>query len=278
MLELLTISEQIMTENQFTFLQDNFHLNFISLYDELKNDFGSSDVTLLCSDEQEIRAHRFMLSSGSQYFKNILKQIKQPHSYIFMAGVNSQNLRDIIYFLYHGQVTIEQEVTKKFLELAKLLNIQGISSDDERINVEGTSDLIVPTEDGKHDATKLESDDTKPLNETSAEIKLSEQIETMMYKENTSWYCSQCKYSNYRRYQVGRHIERMHITGYLYSCDECGVITRAKPNLDLHKIRYHPKNPQALDKTTYQTCEICGHAVSTKSLLKIHMYKKHNSE
>jgi hypothetical protein len=67
-----------------------------------KNDFGSSiqksfknmykdtefsDVTLACADDQQIKAHKIILSGSSPFFRNILSKNPHPSPLLYLAGL-----------------------------------------------------------------------------------------------------------------------------------------------------------------------------------------------
>ena len=50
-----------------------FHDNLKLMLHEMSNDVSSKDVTLVCDDKVSFKAHRFVLSTFSVVFKEILK-------------------------------------------------------------------------------------------------------------------------------------------------------------------------------------------------------------
>ena len=86
---------------------------------ELRNDRDFSDVTLVCEDGKEIKAHKTVLASGSPVLRSLLKRHKHPNPLIYMRGVKSIILATILDFLYHGEANIAQEDLDFFLELAE---------------------------------------------------------------------------------------------------------------------------------------------------------------
>ena len=61
-------------------------------------DADFNDVTLACDDDQQIAAHKFVLSAGSPFFKNILKKNPHQHPLLYLKGVKFVHLQSIIRF------------------------------------------------------------------------------------------------------------------------------------------------------------------------------------
>ena len=83
-------------------------------------------MTLACDDGQQIEAHKVILASSSQLFKDLLKGNKHPHPIIYMRGMKSEDLVSIIDFLYHGETQVCQENLDSFLTMAEDLKLEGV--------------------------------------------------------------------------------------------------------------------------------------------------------
>jgi len=86
-----------------------------------------ADVTLVCDDAKQMEAHKFVLSSGSNFFKTILKNNPHNHPLIYMKGVKATQLELILKFMYFGQVDVPQMDVSSFLEIATELKIKGLT-------------------------------------------------------------------------------------------------------------------------------------------------------
>ena len=93
---------------------------------ELWNDTNFHDVTLVCDGDQQVKAHKVVLASFSQFFKNILTKNPHQHPLIYIKGVNLENLKAILDFIYSGEVTIDQDSLDSLLQLSKDLEIRGL--------------------------------------------------------------------------------------------------------------------------------------------------------
>ena len=66
-----------MTDNTVEMWWNNFETNAHNTFRNLWNDQDFADVTLATVDDQQSRAHKVILSSCSQFFRNIF--LKNPH-------------------------------------------------------------------------------------------------------------------------------------------------------------------------------------------------------
>ena len=86
------------------------------------------DVTLMCDDQKVFRAHKVVLSVFSPVFQSMLQAYNHPHPLIVMRGLSSEDLGNVLKFIYNGEVTIEQNELKSFIELAEDFQIIGVKA------------------------------------------------------------------------------------------------------------------------------------------------------
>ena len=87
-----------------------------------------SDVTLVCNDDKQIKAHKVILSSFSSLFKRMFVNNPHPQPIIFLKGVAFSDLDALLDFIYHGEASVAQENFSSFLETAADLEIEELSS------------------------------------------------------------------------------------------------------------------------------------------------------
>ena len=112
---------------------DSFHLLCEEFSQNATNTFRSqfekedfADVTLACDDELQIKSHRIVLSSSSLFFQNVFKSNPQQNLVVFLKGVQSDVLRNILKFIYFGEAKINKGELKTFLTVAEDLQISGL--------------------------------------------------------------------------------------------------------------------------------------------------------
>jgi len=108
---------------------NEFSLYICDSFKELRNDNNFCDVTLACDDGEQIKANKVVLSSCSPVLKNLLKCNPHPHPLVVMRGYTSQYLKQLIDFMYFGEVDVAQQDFDEFLRGAKDLQVKGLSED-----------------------------------------------------------------------------------------------------------------------------------------------------
>ena len=89
------------------------------------------DVTLVCGD-QLIQAHSLMLSASSSLFKMILEKTPKPfYPFIYLKGIELEDLRSLLKFIYTGTVTVPTTNILRLLEAARELQIKGLGRGTE---------------------------------------------------------------------------------------------------------------------------------------------------
>ena len=98
----------------------------VQSFKNLQNDTNFVDVTLACSNGNKIKAHKVVLSSSSQLFKEIL--VSNPHTnpVIYLFGIDFVYLKHIIQFIYSGEIKIPSEDVEFFLKTAEQLKVDSL--------------------------------------------------------------------------------------------------------------------------------------------------------
>ena len=110
----------------------NFHLNWDGFQENLNTELKCLredflDVTLVCDDEQ-ISAHKVILSASSEFFRGILRRNSRDFPLIYLKGVKMTLLKSIMDFIYTGEVEIAENDLTELLEIAFDLKIKGLSN------------------------------------------------------------------------------------------------------------------------------------------------------
>jgi len=108
---------------------NEFSLYICDSFKALRNDNNFCDVTLACDDGEQIRANKVVLSSCSPVLKNLLRSNPHPHPLVVLRGYTSQYLKQLIDFMYFGEVDVAQQDFDEFLRGAKDLQVKGLSED-----------------------------------------------------------------------------------------------------------------------------------------------------
>jgi len=100
----------------------------------LRDDKDFFDVTLAC-DEDQIQAHKVILSACSPFFRNILRRNPHPNPLLYLKGVKFTDLQYVLNFIYHGEVSVGQEELNTFLAVAEELRIKGLTQNSQHESV-----------------------------------------------------------------------------------------------------------------------------------------------
>ena len=116
-------------EEKFCLRWNDFEKIISSSFRDLREDKDFFDVTLACDDNQ-LQAHKVVLSACSPFFRSILKRNPHQHPLLYLKGVQYENILSVINFMYHGEVNIAQENLNSFLSVAEELQVKGLAQNN----------------------------------------------------------------------------------------------------------------------------------------------------
>ena len=118
---------------KFCLKWNDFHSNVSQSFGKLRNEDYLHDVTLVSDDHSQISAHKLVLSASSEYFKNIFKNSNKPNSHplVCLNETNSNDLKNIMDYIYNGEVQIFQDNLDRFLSIAQRLKLEGLIGSNE---------------------------------------------------------------------------------------------------------------------------------------------------
>ena len=102
-----------------------------------------TDVTIACDDDQ-IKAHKVVLSAASEVFQNIFRRNQHKHPLLYFFGVTKQQMEAVLDFIYSGDTKVPMEELDTFLNIAKSLQIKGLvgsNSDQDNSTLEENKTL-----------------------------------------------------------------------------------------------------------------------------------------
>jgi len=118
--------EKMSTTEKFCLRWNDFETNISGAFKELREEKDFFDVTLACENEQ-LQAHKLILSACSPFFRTILRRNKHEHPLLYLKGVNYANMVSVLNFMYHGEVNVAQEELNSFLAIAEDLQVKGLT-------------------------------------------------------------------------------------------------------------------------------------------------------
>jgi len=119
-----------MATEKFCLRWNDFESNISTAFRELRDDKDFFDVTLACEDEQ-IQAHKVILSACSPFFRGVLRRNPHAHPLLYLKGVKFTDLQSVLSFMYHGEVNVAQEELNSFLAVAEELRVKGLTQNNQ---------------------------------------------------------------------------------------------------------------------------------------------------
>lgn len=115
---------------QFSLRWNDFHSNLSQSFHALLEGEDLVDVTLAAGG-QYVHAHKLILSVCSPYFKELFKMNPCEHPIVILKDVAHQELRQLLQFMYRGEVHVRQQELSGFLHTAELLQVKGLTGGRE---------------------------------------------------------------------------------------------------------------------------------------------------
>ena len=244
---------RIIMSEKFNLKWNDFHTNVSRSFEVFRNETYLHDVTLVSDDYKQISAHKLVLSACSEYFRNILQHCKQTQPLLCLEGVSSEDLQNVLDYVYLGEVKILQEDLDRFLHVAQRLKLDGLMSDDaDEVEEETQYDDQIIQDVNEEETMKMEkpreANDRLPgkkslglvsfNSSTSKEFKAVEQLdEEILRNEDGTLSCRICgKITSGadKKRNMRNHVET-HIEGLSYSCNMCDKTFRSVKSFKNHK-------------------------------------------
>merc|ERR1719369_1652461 len=115
-----------------------------NLKNYLRTDNDHLDVTLACEGNQQIKAHKVILSAGSLFFREVLSNAKHPEPFIFLGGgVRTTDLQSVVEFIYLGETKVALNNLEEFVKTARMLRVTGMDIIEDQVLNEDTADAML---------------------------------------------------------------------------------------------------------------------------------------
>ena len=103
-----------MDTEKFCLKWNEFEVNVRDSFKTFRNDQKLCDVTLATDDGHQVKAHKIILSAGSDFFSEIFSKCNQTNMLVYLKGIRKTNLENITNFLYNGETLITQNDLNDF--------------------------------------------------------------------------------------------------------------------------------------------------------------------
>ena len=234
---------------KFCLKWNDFQTNVTNSFRKLRTAEDFYDVTLVSDDQQQVSAHKVVLSASSEYFNNVLKSNKHSHPLLCLSGVNSKELKGILDYIYNGEIQIYQENLDSFLNIAQRFKLEGLIQQESDNPMEDEN--LEPFED--HDTIERIVVPKAHLNVTKSE------------KEKIISVLSSADYQNME--ELDQKLEEMYEKqpDGKFMCHSCGKMTRFKRDAMEHAETH-------IDGLSFP-CQYCDKSFRSRSALRSHILK-----
>ncbi|XP_045595193.1 protein tramtrack, alpha isoform isoform X2 [Procambarus clarkii] len=127
-----------MSPQQFCLRWNNHQSNIISVFEQLLQSESFVDVTLAV-EGMTLKAHKVVLSACSPYFQAVLASHPDKHPIVILKDVRYTDMRDLLDFMYRGEVSVDQDNLSGFLRVAESLRIKGLTEVNEKKRLENST-------------------------------------------------------------------------------------------------------------------------------------------
>ena len=243
-------------KEQFCLKWSEFNSNASKEFCLFRNEDFLQDVTLVAEDNTQIGAHKLVLSSCSDYFKNIFRNNKHSHPLLCLEGLTSEDIKRLLDYIYDGELKIFQEDVDHFLAIAQRFKLKGLHRDAQSLKPKVPSpeiEITPPSQTIKHEPTDLSKtnshssevakskSDGQLLSLSEDEKRhLDERINQLLEKgQDGKFQCTLCGKLFKTKQQCQYHIEAKHLEGILLPCHLCEKTFRSRNSLANHKTKQH---------------------------------------
>ena len=254
-----------MDQEKFNFTKHSYLENLGDMMKNLIKSSDFADVTLVCEDKKQIKAHRNILSACSPVFKDILQIDKSFPSIIYLRGVMSMNLQSILEYIYLGEATIYQAQIDEFLSVADSLEIKDLTKDweTERASFIGEVAEIVENFSLCADESIVNEKVSEPESATCSKEK--KQIKRENNDNGPFYQNSNIKIKDEVKRQVFGKVGEM--TGERIKCDKCNLTFSQRSSMNQHKRNIHEGKKYP--------CHHCDYQATQNGTLLRHIRAKH---
>merc|ERR1712133_146375 len=96
-------------------------------------------------DHSKISANKLVLSACSDYFRDIFKNNPHSNPLLCLGGLSSEDLNNIMNYIYNGEVQIYKEELDRFLAVVQRLKLEGLigGNDEKEINDKDSTNEVI---------------------------------------------------------------------------------------------------------------------------------------
>lgn len=113
----------------FSFRSSTHFSDMFGVFDEFYNSNSMADM-MISVGGKTFHAHRIVLSAGSDYFRSILTNFKDPSHVpvLIINDIAAEDVKSMLQFLYRGQIVVTRDRVENLRRAASHLRIKGFEN------------------------------------------------------------------------------------------------------------------------------------------------------
>ena len=112
---------------------NNHQSNLLSTFDHLLQLEAFCDVTLAV-DGASLKCHKMVLAACSNYFQELFMENTCKHPIVFLKDISFTQTRALLDYMYHGEVSVQEEELQGLLKIAEALQVKGLVESDDNLS------------------------------------------------------------------------------------------------------------------------------------------------
>ena len=279
---------------KFSMYNTQFNSEAPEAFRKLINDEHFTDVTLATGDHKQIKVHKVILGSSSDFFGNILRKNPHPNPLIYIHSMTYAQLQLLINYTYIGQCQVPTGDLEDFMVAGKNLQIKGLS---EYVKDDSQDDSNILNNSFSNDQKKDNSEAKFAMNigfednTQNMKLKISpekeDEINEHISKEdlydkdcdkNDKCHARDLEYTDNQSYDP--HVKTVHPC-VKYECTKCDYEAKKSDQLQIHIKAIHETlsndEEAAHENRLKYTCPTCGKGIATSKAFKDHKRRTHDT-
>ena len=257
--------------DKFNLTYNDFQTNVVRSFSSLRRDSALCDVTLVTDDHKQVRAHKIVLATCSEFFQTIFQNSPSHSSQLmlYLSDFSSDDLHTILDYIYLGEARMFQEGLDKFLNLAQKLKLEGLlgpkdeetldqdtrhhKENEEKHIVLGQTHMEIPSSSSNQANSFVKMPRTINKAATTGIVsrvafdgnmdieELNQKILEYTRTEGDKCICTLCgkeSTGKNKKQNLAKHIET-HFEGLSFICQLCGKTYRSRNALAIHLSYNH---------------------------------------
>ena len=247
--------------DKYSLKRDDFVSSIATSIGSYRKSSDFTDITLVSNDEQFFPAHKLILASASDFFKEIFQKLIQKNSYFFLSNINAVEMQYVLDFIYLGEVQIPEIFVQDFLALSNLLKIYNLDPDaSNEASKPQESNMLMKDYHAKKNEPDVEQQEIDEYGHEKINENQDSPDENLFPVKSEAFNPNVPPRSEEFIKKIKSFIRKI---GNSFECTLCGKTARYLGNLKLH-VETHIEG-LAFD------CKLCKETFKTR-----HSYYQHN--